>query len=79
MTSKGKAEELGGSRGGQDKLHFFFFNVEGLMVYLCANRNISVEREDMNAARERERGEYCCHGANERRWVLCIDWGLASS
>jgi len=53
--------------------------VEGLMVYLCANRNISVEREEMNAARERERGEYCCHGANERRWVLCIDWGLASS
>lgn len=40
--------------GGQDKLYFIFFNVEGLMACLCANGNISIEREEMNAARERQ-------------------------
>ena len=37
------------------------------MACLCANGNISLEREEMNAARET--GEYCCPGANERGWV----------
>lgn len=36
------------------------------MACLCANGNISLEREEMNAARET--GEYC-PGANERGWV----------
>lgn len=43
-----------GAEGVKISFIIIFFNVEGLMVCLCANGNISIEREEMNAARERQ-------------------------